>query len=98
MKKFIRVENNEKVVLIHNMPFDSVNGLHKTEEELSKIGFLVDDIPDFPEAPRGKIPVRYYNAEKGFYFQFEDEPPRQLTTDDLVDLNSKLDYVTMIVE
>lgn len=42
-------ENNNRITFIHYMPFDSVNGLNKTETELKSIGALVEGIPKVPE-------------------------------------------------
>lgn len=96
MKKFIRLEG-ERVVLIHNMPFDSINGLHKTEEELLQEGILLDSIPE-AEQIDGKIALPFYNAEKGFYYVYEDEPPHPATTADIQQVNAKLDYIGMMTE
>lgn len=96
MKKFITVDG-ERVMLIHNMPFDPVNGLGKTEEELSKMGVLLENIPD-PEIKEGKIPVPHYNAQKGFYYVYEDAPARPADMNDLAELSAKIDYVGMMTE
>lgn len=79
MKKFIALDG-ERVTLIHYMPFDSINGMHKTEAELAQMGVLLDEIPD-PEQIEGKIPVACYNATDGFHYIYEDAP---VTTDDRV--------------
>lgn len=71
-KKFLRLEGT-KVVLIHYMPFDAVNGLGKTEAELEKEGVLVDAIPE-PEMIAGKFAVAHYTPEKGVYYEYVDAP------------------------
>lgn len=71
-KKFLRVEGT-RVTLIHYMPFDAVNGLGKTEEELSAEGVLVDTIPE-PDVIVGKIAVTHYTPEKGIYYEYVDAP------------------------
>ena len=86
MKKFITVDG-ERVMLIHNMPFDPVNGMGKTEEELSKMGILLDNIPD-PEIKEGKIPVPHYNKQKGFYYVYEDAPARPANMDDVAKIEA----------
>lgn len=96
MKKFIQVDG-ERVLLIHNMPFDPVNGMGKTEAELLTMGYLLDDIPD-PEQREGKIALPYYSPEKGFYYAYEDAPAGPATTDDIRQLNAKLDYIGMMTE
>lgn len=96
MKKFIQLDG-ERVMLIHNMPFDPVNGMHKTEAELNRMGVLLDDVPD-SEPIEGKIPLPYYNAERGFYYQYEDAPPQPASTADIEALNARIDYVGMMTE
>lgn len=76
-KKFITVENG-KVQLTHFMPFDSKEGFGKTEAELLQMGYLLDEIPE-PEKIKGKIPVACYTEEKGFYYEYEDEPKQNMT-------------------
>lgn len=71
-KKFIKVQDT-KVVYIHHMPFDEINGLGKTEEELSTQGILVDSIPE-PEKIDGKESILHYDSESGFYYEYRDLP------------------------
>lgn len=96
MKKFIQLEGG-KVTLIHNMPFDPVNGMGKTEAELSQLGVLLDAIPD-PEPMEGKIALPYYTEERGFYWVYEEAPAGPATTADLEAVNAKLDYIGMMTE
>ena len=58
--KFITFNENFEIQLIHNMPFDEVNGLGKTEEELLQMGALVDSIP-VVEVPNDKNIIYKYN-------------------------------------
>jgi len=67
-------EGKYRVGLIHNMPFDPVHGLGKSEEELRQIGVLVEDLPQ-PEIREGKIAVLYCNpATNTVYYEYEDGP------------------------
>lgn len=75
MKKFITVNTEGRVQLIHNMPFDAVNGLGKTETQLMSEGYLLDMIPE-PQIIDGKNAVAMYNAENGFYYIYEDVPQK----------------------
>lgn len=77
-KKFIRTENG-KVELIHYMPFDKRHGLGKTEEELLKEGYLLDDIPE-PQRLEGRIAEAHYTPEDGFYYEYIDAPGSQNMT------------------
>lgn len=86
MKKFIQVDG-ERVMLIHNMPFDPVNGMGKTEAELSQMGVLLEEVPE-PVQREGLIPMPYYNAEQGFHYRYEPEPPKPATTEDIVKANT----------
>ena len=77
-KKFITVEN-EKVRLIHYMPFDVKEGLGKSEEELLKEGYLLDEIPE-PKQIEGKVAMPHYTPGKGFYYEYENDPRSQNMT------------------
>ena len=70
---YIEVNENGKVNFIHYLPFDEVEGLGKTEEELLETGFLLDEIPE-PEGIEGKNAIAYYTAEKGFWYEYVDIP------------------------
>lgn len=95
-RKFIQTDG-ERVMLIHNMPFDSVNGLHKTEAELLQMGALVDYVPE-PEQRPGKTALPFYNAEKGFWWEYQDAPSGPATTDDIQRVEAKMDYMGMMME
>lgn len=78
-KKFIKTENT-KVVFTHFMPFDEKYGMKKTEEELLKEGYLIDEIPE-PEQQEGKIAEAHYTPEKGYYYEYVDIPVQSDPTD-----------------
>ena len=96
-KKFIQVDGN-RVMLIHNMPFDPVNGLGKTEAELNQMGVLLeeDQITE-PEKRPGKTALPYYTTEKGFYWAYEDAPAGPASSDDIQALEAKIDYMGMML-
>jgi hypothetical protein len=49
-----------KIGMIHNMPFDQIHGLRKTQEELETEGILVENIP--PEQIQDNtVSTLYYN-------------------------------------
>lgn len=83
-------ETKAKVGLVHNMPFDEVNGLHKTQEELEQIGILVDEIPE-PQIPTGQqVSGMFVNPEtKEVWYEYEDVPltPEQQMQSQIDDLN-----------
>ena len=68
-------EGKYRVGLIHNMPFDPVQGFGKTQEELEQIGVLVDDVPE-PQIPEGKqIAGLFVNpTTKEVWYEYEDRP------------------------
>ena len=72
-KKFIRTEGT-KITFTHFMPFDEQYGMGKTEEELLKEGYLIDEIPD-PEQKEGKTAEAHYTPERGYYYEYIDTPP-----------------------
>lgn len=64
-------------VLIHNMPFDSVNGLGKTQSELEQMGVLVDNVPE-PQIDPGKAAVMFINPDtKEISYDYRDIPKTQ---------------------
>lgn len=72
--KFITYNESFEIQLIHNMPFDEVNGLGKTEEELLQIGALVDSIP-VVEVPNDKnIIYKYNQADNTVTYELVDRP------------------------
>lgn len=80
MKKFITTDENNRVQLTHYMPFDPVDGLNMTEEQLLQRGYLLDEIPE-PEQREGKMPEAYYKPEIGFYYEYVDatvDPEKEL--------------------
>lgn len=91
MKKFIQVDG-ERVMLIHNMPFDAVNGMGKTEAELMQMGVLLDDVPE-PQQIDGKIALPYYNATEGFHYIYEDKPQ----TDEEKKMSAMQDTIDMLL-
>lgn len=87
MKKFLMLDG-ERVTLIHNMPFDPVNGMGKTEAELMQMGVLLDEVPD-PAPQEGYIPLPYYNAERGFWYEYEKAPAGPATKEDIEALQAQ---------
>ncbi|OAJ73534.1 hypothetical protein AYJ08_13965 [Brevibacillus sp. SKDU10] len=64
---------NSVVTFVHYMPFDEVNGLGKSSEELQTTGLLVDSIPQ-PEA-NGKIPKLFINPKtQELWYEYTDRP------------------------
>lgn len=80
---------------IHYMPFDSINGLGKTKEELeSEGGIFVESVPE-PENRPGKSAMLKYSEADGLYYEYTDRPltPKEQTSqqmDYLVDLDFRL--------
>ena len=64
-----------RVGLIHNMPFDPINGLNQTEEELNTTGVLVEDVPE-PEPIEGKRTTGIFvnKATREVWWEYEDIP------------------------
>lgn len=88
-QKYLELDGT-RVMLIHNMPFDPVHGLHKTAEELRQTGVLVEDVPQ-PEQRAGKLPLPCYTPERGVYYEYADKPVEPVEA-----LNAKLDYMMMM--
>ena len=71
---YIRYNEDKVVTFIHKMPFDKVNGMGKSKEELEKTGIFLDEIPE-PENKQGFIPVAMYNEEaKSVYYKYNPSP------------------------
>ena len=66
-----------KIGFIHYMPFDSVNGLNKTAEQLEQEGVLVDSIPELQQV-EGKSSVMYWNpVDNVIFYEYENIPKTQ---------------------
>lgn len=61
-EKHPQKEGFYKVEFIHYIPFDPVDGLKKTKEELLETGLLVDEIPA-PTVVDGQEPFLYANQD-----------------------------------
>lgn len=59
---YIRVDSNNMITLSHRQPFDPVNGLGKSKEELEKTGYFIDSMPE-PRAVIGQRAIPYFNPE-----------------------------------
>lgn len=72
---YIRVdEKTSAVTFLHRKPFDPINGLGKTRDELLKTGFFVENFPD-PIATPGKRATAYYDHEtKKVYYEYITQP------------------------
>lgn len=75
MEAYIRVnKDNNMVTFIHRRPFDPVNGLNETREELLKTGYFVDEI-EAPETLIGRRATAYYDHErKKVYYKYTATP------------------------
>lgn len=70
---FVKVNATSKEIeFIHYKPFDKKLGMNKTEDELLKIGMLIDSMP-VPEQIQGKVPFLKFNGTD-FYYEYEDIP------------------------
>lgn len=74
MEKFIRIDENNKVTFMHNLPFDATHGMKKTREQLLEEGKLVTEIAT-PENIEGKYAVAMYDPDtNSVYYVYEDAP------------------------
>lgn len=55
-----------RVGLVHYMPFDEINGLGKTKEQLQKEGIFVESLPE-KEEREGYEAVLMYNGTSLYY-------------------------------
>lgn len=61
---YIRVDSKTNLVtFVHKMPFDPINGLGKSKDELLKTGYFIDEYPE-PAMKLGKRAIPYYDHEK----------------------------------
>ena len=72
---YIRVDKStNKITFVHKMPFDPINGLGQTREELLKTGFFISNYPE-PAMKIGKRAITYYDYEKKeVSYQYENLP------------------------
>lgn len=76
LSDFINTEdiNIVKPCFVHYCPFDKLNGLNKTKEELEKDGILVDFIPEIKHKDGYFNELHYDKISKQlFYKEFEKE-------------------------
>lgn len=71
---YFTTNSTGQLTYIHYKPFDKKYGLHKTEAELLKTGYLVDSLPTYAgEIADGKIPELRYDGSK-FAWEMVDAP------------------------
>ena len=71
---YIEVDENFRVTKVHRIPFDPVNGMGYTREELERKGFFVEEIPE-PVNQTGRRSVLKYNPDiKGVYYDYINTP------------------------
>ncbi len=72
---YIRVDKQtNRITFVHKMPFDPVNGLGQTRDELSKTGLFISCYPE-PAMKLGKRAVPYFDYEKKeVTYQYENIP------------------------
>lgn len=71
---YIRTNSDNLVTFVHRKPFDPVNGLNATQEELEKTGFFIDELPD-SNAVVGTRATAYFNPEtKQVYYKYTAAP------------------------
>ena len=71
---YIRTDSNNMVIFKHSQPFDPINGLGETKEELEKSGFLIESMP-IAQTIVGKRAIPYFNPEsKQITFKYSASP------------------------
>lgn len=72
---YIRTDADSGIItFVHRRPFDPVNGLNTTRDELLKTGYFVSDYPQ-PVIKMGKRAIPYYDHErKKVYFEYQTIP------------------------
>lgn len=71
---YFTTNSTGQLTYIHYKPFDKKYGLHKTEAELLKTGYLVESLPIYTgEIPDGKVPELRYNGT-AFSWEMVDAP------------------------
>ncbi|MHB9937899.1 hypothetical protein CF098_07700 [Clostridium sporogenes] len=70
-----KIEQNKYMIgHIHYMPFDEINGLRKTKEELEQEGVLIENIPE-PKYIESTQAIMYWNpVDKQVFYEYEDVP------------------------
>ncbi|ACQ53975.1 hypothetical protein EXN65_20170 [Clostridium botulinum] len=101
LSNFEKVEENKlKVRFIHYMPFDPIDGLNKTKEELELEGVLIENIPE-PKHIENKQAIMYWNpVDKQIFYEYEDVPKSDEGLEQQAELNAKLlkDNANMQIE
>lgn len=92
---FIKVDSNHEIQMTHYMPFHGKYGLHKTEAQLLKEGYLVESVPEF-EAKEGYSAVTKFNTEtKEFYCEYVEIPQPEPTENE--QLRADIDFLAVMM-
>ena len=72
---YVQYDKENTINLIHYVPFDVVNGLGKTREELLLTGALVEKFEEYNYEDESKLPIYKYNPEGNtVYYELIDKP------------------------
>lgn len=88
---YIEIDENNEISYSNSKPFDLKDGTHKTQEEMERDGFFIDEIP-LPQNVPGKSHKRYFNPlTREIYYEYIDKVKTQ---DELVreELMSQFEY------
>ena len=72
---YIRVDKKtNRITFVHRMPFDPINGLGQTRDELLKTGLFIQFYKE-PTMKLGKRAIPYYDYEKKeVFYEYESIP------------------------
>lgn len=83
---YITVEKDNVVGMLFRYPFDPINGMGKTEEELLQTGKLVENVPEISYV-EGKSQFYKYDPDtNSVYIEYVDAYTQPLTVDQEVSL------------
>ena len=85
------------VGFIHYMPFDEVNGMHKTIDELIAMGCLVEELPE-EQHIQGKESKLFFNpVDKVVWYEYEDIPktPDEIRDEKIALMQAALDELIL---
>ncbi|WP_460299415.1 hypothetical protein [Clostridium botulinum] len=73
LKNLTKITDTKYLIgYLHSMPFDKIDGLNKTKEELEQSGIIIENISE-PQNIEGKKAIKYYNPiDKQIFYEYEE--------------------------
>lgn len=84
------------VKYIHFNPFDPINGMGQSRNQLLLTGTLTKSQVPEVQNKENKLPILHYEKDKGFYYKYIDIDSSDMTLDELKD--AKIDLTKILLQ